>query len=73
MLKTLGAGINWINTRAWPGVKTVLGTGKYATSAVLLGLLFTGLYLFSIQHIVYFSSVDLSFQATIPSIELVNG
>ncbi len=73
MLKAPGAGINWIKTRAWPGVKTVLGTTRYAAGAVLLGLLFMGLYLFSIQHIVYFSTVDLSFQAAIPSVELVTG
>ncbi len=73
MLEPLVAGLNWIKTRAWAGIRTVFSSGKYAASAVLLGLLFTGLYLFSIQHIVYFSSVDLSLQTAIPSIELVNG
>lgn len=73
MLKSLVAILDWIRTRAFPGVKTVLSPGRYGASAALLGLLFTGLYLFSIQHIVYFSGVDLSLQASIPSIEIVSG
>ena len=45
---------------------------RYRRFAGLLGLIFFFLYLFSIQHIVYLPNVNLSYQATIPSVRVAS-
>jgi hypothetical protein len=61
-----------IRNNTWPGLVTVLSDRRYGFSAAFLSFVFFGLYLFSIQHIVYLSGVDFSYQAAIPSVKLVS-
>ena len=72
MLAKIKSGTNWFRDRLWKGIKIVLARRRYRLLAVLLGLAFFLLYLFSIQHIVYLTNVDFSFQASIPSVKLVS-
>jgi hypothetical protein len=72
MLARLESGKTWFRDRVWKGIKTVLARRRYRVLALLLGLAFFLLYLFSIQHIVYLPNVDFSYQASIPSVRLVS-
>ena len=72
MLARLESGKTWLRDRIWKGIKTVLARRRYRVLALLLGLAFFLLYLFSIQHIAYLPNVDFSYQASIPSVKLVS-